>query len=233
MGASWLVGRSVGSSIVRPHGRAAPRDMAACKDTHWSEPSDPGEAVDTGKGTRLEQPGPEQGARRFRPAGSPGPWAGSPAIGEGELPMTRTPRWLKVRGRSEFREDEVAAAGPGGSSRTEAVDQEQQRRSPTASVARNPWTSSRPRGRANDITLAVANLEFGVRKCRSQTTVAATNAKITYPVAVRDCKDLGKSVEAGTSTAWKPASFPSPISPECRPLEIDLALPATPFASPD
>ena len=102
MGASWPLGWSVGSSIVRPNGRAAPRDTAACKDTHWSEPSDTGEAVDTGKGTRLEQPSPEQGARRLRPAGSRGPWVGSPVIGEGELPMMRASRWLKVRSRSAF-----------------------------------------------------------------------------------------------------------------------------------
>lgn len=102
MRGSWPVGRSVGSSIVRPKGRAALRDTAACKDTHWSEPADPGEAVDTGKGIRLEQPSPEQGARRFGPSGIPGPWAGSPAIDEGELPLMRASRWLKVRSRSEF-----------------------------------------------------------------------------------------------------------------------------------
>ncbi len=60
-------GRAAGSSIVGPSGPAIGRIAGGLKWPQWSEESGAENAVGTGMGTCLEQPGPEQGLGRSGP----------------------------------------------------------------------------------------------------------------------------------------------------------------------
>jgi hypothetical protein len=76
-------GRPAGSSIIRIRGEALLKIARDVKLPHWSTRSESKKTVGTGMGTRLEQPGPEQGAGRF------GPWSsisGSSAESEADEP---------------------------------------------------------------------------------------------------------------------------------------------------
>jgi hypothetical protein len=76
------------------------RIARALRATHWSEPPGPWEAVETGNGTRLEQPGPEQGVGRFGPRSFSGSRAKSSAIAEDESPTMSASSRLKSTSRS-------------------------------------------------------------------------------------------------------------------------------------
>jgi hypothetical protein len=96
------LGRAAGSSIVRIGGEALGRIARVLKLPHWSKRSESRKTVGTGMGTRLEQPGPEQGAGRLGPCSS---LSGPSAESDADEPLTmRGSSRLKSSNRSEREE---------------------------------------------------------------------------------------------------------------------------------
>jgi hypothetical protein len=97
------VGRAIGSSIVRPGGEALGRIAWVFTLPHWSKRSESRKTVGIGMGTRLEQPGPEQGAGRSGPCSS---LSGSSvkSVAEDEPPAMKESSRLKSSSRSEREE---------------------------------------------------------------------------------------------------------------------------------
>ncbi len=95
------VGRAAGSSIVGRGEQAIGRIAGGLKWPQWSEKSEVGKAVGTGMGTRLEQPGPEQGAGRFGTCPPEGSRAMSSEVVAFEPAISASSR-LKSTDRSDF-----------------------------------------------------------------------------------------------------------------------------------
>jgi hypothetical protein len=198
------VGPAAGSSMVRPGGEVLGRIARVLKLPHWSKRSESRKTVGIGMGTRLEQPGPEQGAGCLGPCSS---LSGSSAksVADEPLAMKASSR-LKSSSRSE--REETRWLQPAHAER--GVQRPWNRSSISAPIPHRPSRSKRmefitplaiePKkfGSMGPISILLYGNTILRRICRRLQT--------RYTVEVVRCRRLGKKAELprGAHTAVAP-----------------------------
>jgi hypothetical protein len=206
------VGRAAGSSIVRIGGETLGKIARVLTLPHWSKRSESRKTVGTGMGTRLEQPGPEQGAGRFGPCSSLSGSSAKSVAGE-PLAMRASSR-LKSSSRSEREEtrwlqpaqadrgvqkpwnrSNISAPIPHRPSRSNRMDL-------IAPLAIEP-KNSRSRG-------PITTLFYVLRKCKFEKNVPPM--KTRYTVEVGRCKESTEKTRATKRAGETLLGAPEPLA---------------------